>query len=168
MKVKKKVISLQKDTLIEVKLLALEFEQIINLGSKKKRDSIFMDYSKENLSELYIKRKNRKYAGLTVELYAIVEQFLKDLYSIFNDGKEYEKDSRNINTILDLEGKIKGYVKFDNHTKQLCDLRNVIVHHAFSFKQAKKRVIKDKVKSKKLFLSLLENVEKYLLSMNEH
>lgn len=164
----KKIRKLKCEALYEVNLISMEYEQIIEKTKKEEKSSIFEGLewiSDEDLKDLYIKRKDRKYAALTIELYALVEQLLKDIYSECNDGKEYKKED-NVNTILDLQEKLKDYIEFDKNTntKLLADLRNYIIHDTFSLKHARKKW-GIKKKNKELFHSLLDTVKKYINNM---
>jgi hypothetical protein len=163
-KVKKKEIKeLKKVALVDLNLLKKEFEQIKLKASKKKNRELdelglLGDYE---LEDLYVKRKDRKYASLTVELYALVEQLLKDIYKVINPNDNYRNHSKE-NIIIDLEKKLGGKMKFDNNTQLLANLRSHIVHEEFSFKQAKIKYKEDSNSNKELFKNLLKDVEHYI------
>lgn len=174
MKEKNKVEELKSIALNELELMQEEYEQIVENNKKQPKNSRFkIDFFDESVTkELYLKRKDRKYAALTVELYALLEQLLKDINTVYYPESNY----RNItgeNIITDLEQKIDSFIKVKNNTKLLAVLRNRIVHHSFSLKQARKNdkvrsicrndmPIKDKYKNKELFAALLKSVEQYI------
>ncbi|MGE1043747.1 hypothetical protein ACQGRZ_26750 [Bacillus wiedmannii] len=81
------------EALLEVQLIKMEYEQIIEKTRKEKKKTIEL-ISDEDLKILYIQRKDRKYAALTIELYSLVEQFLKDIYSLHNNISEYKKKEK--------------------------------------------------------------------------
>ncbi|WP_313150258.1 nucleoside-diphosphate sugar epimerase [Lysinibacillus capsici] len=160
---KKEIKELKKVALVDLNLLKKEFEQIKLKASKKKNRELeelglLGDYE---LEDLYVKRKDRKYASLTVELYALVEQLLKDIYKVINPNDNYRNHSKE-NIIIDLEKKLGGKMKFDNNTQLLANLRSHIVHEEFSFKQAKIKYKEDSNSNKELFKNLLKDVEHYI------
>lgn len=160
---KKEIKELKTVALVDLNLLKKEFEQIKLKASKKKNRELdelglLGDYE---LEDLYIKRKDRKYASLTVELYALVEQLLKDIYKVINPNDNYRNHSKE-NIIIDLEKKLGGKMKFDNNTQLLANLRSHIVHEEFSFKQAKIKYKEDSNSNKVLFKNLLKDVEHYI------
>ncbi|MEK5331573.1 nucleoside-diphosphate sugar epimerase [Lysinibacillus sp. FSL W8-0992] len=163
-KKKKELIKkLSTDALEDLKLLNEEFEQIKSKGNKKKNRKLeemgfIGDYE---LESLYEKRKDRKYAALTVELYALVEQLLKDIYKVVKPGDKYKNSSKK-NVILDLEEKLKGNFTFENNTQLLANLRSHVVHVDFSLKKARLIFDKSSKSNKKLFKKLLNEVENYI------
>ncbi|WP_242243349.1 nucleoside-diphosphate sugar epimerase [Bacillus cereus group sp. BfR-BA-01309] len=164
MQKKKRVEELKCEALLEVQLIKMEYEQIIEKTQKEKKRNIQL-ISDENLKILYTQRKDRKYAALTIELYSLVEQFLKNIYSLHDNISEYKKKGK-VNTILDLQGKLDNYIEFKNITnaKILTQLRNYIIHDTFSLKQARKK-FRIKKKNKELYSFLLETVEEYISNM---
>lgn len=161
MQKKKQVEELKREALLEVQLIKMEYEQIIEKTRKEKKKTIEL-ISDEDLKILYIQRKDRKYAALTIELYSLVEQFLKDIYSLHNNISEYKKKGK-VNTIIDLQGKLDNYIEFKNitNTKILTQLRNYIIHDTFSLKQARKK-FGIKKKNKELYFLLVESIEVYI------
>ncbi|QCR33098.1 nucleoside-diphosphate sugar epimerase [Lysinibacillus sp. SGAir0095] len=160
---KKKVIKKLIDhALADLYLVEKEFHQIVKQTSNKsgtfKWVELLSDYE---LEELYGRRKDRKYASLTVELYALIEQLLKDIYKVIFDGKY--RNTSDVNVILDLEEKMSDFLNFKNNTKILADLRSFIVHEDFSLKTARKNErIKITKKNRILFKQLLKDVEIYI------
>lgn len=168
MKKKKKVEKLIRETLYEVELINIEFKQIIDKTKKQGKNKLrgFELISDNDLVDIYTKRKDRKYAALIIELYALVEQLLKDSYSILLDRKEYKKEE-DLNIIVDLQEKLKDSIQFDSsfNTKQLADLRNYIIHDTFSLKQARKSLGIYSKNNKALLKKLLKNVYQYVNSI---
>lgn len=116
------------------------------------------------LKKFYGRRKDRKYATLTVKLYALIEQLLKDTYKMIFKNKY--RNTSDINVILDLERKLRNYLIFKNNTKVLADLRSFIVHEEFSLKAARKSErINIKKKNRILFKQLMKDVELYIENM---
>ncbi len=143
-------------------LIEKEFQQIVKNTSNKsgtfKWMALLSDYE---LEEFYGRHKDRKYAALTVELYALIEQLLKDIYKAICKSKY--RNTSDVNVILDLEKKMGDYLTFKNNTKVLADLRSFIVHEEFSLKAARKSErINIKKKNRILFKQLMKDVELYI------
>jgi hypothetical protein len=156
-------------TLNKITLIEMEYEQILQYTRKKGPESRFFSLDREELEDLYKERKNRKYAALIVELYAVVEQFLKKTYSFYNNGEKYTKERNNRkNVVHDLEDKLGHFLEFKSDTKMLCDIRNFLVHDTFSFKKAMKdedamKNVPDAIIEKKhLFTLLLHSTREYI------
>lgn len=148
--------------LYELGLMREEYEQIVENTKKASNNSRFKDIDWLFDKELYQKRKDRKYAALTVELCALVEQLLKDIYSLFIESEYKKKDEKN-NIIIDLKEQLEDYIVVEKDIKLLSDLRNYIVHNIFSLKKARKsEKISDQRKNKELFIFLLNSVEEYI------
>lgn len=152
----------------EMILLREEYEQIIKFTMKEKPGSLLegLSLGSIDLKDLYEERKPRKYAALVIELYAIVEQSLKDIYkNQFN--KEYQKEFLNKKNIIhDLEIKLSDVLSIPKRgsLKTLSDLRNYIVHQEFSLKSARQS-LEIKEKNRELFDSLITNAEDYIQSL---
>lgn len=160
---KKKEIKKLKDyACADLCLIEKEFHQIVKKTSEKSGTYKWMELlSDYELEEFYGRRKDRKYATLTVELYALIEQLLKDIYKVICKGKY--RNTSDVNVILDLEEKLGNYLTFKNNTKVLADLRSFIVHEEFSLKAARKSDrINIKKKNRLLFKQLMKDVELYI------
>ena len=162
MSIKKEIKKLKDHAIADLYLIEKEFQQIVKNTSNKsgsfKWVELLSDYE---LEEFYGRRKNRKYATLTVELYALIEQLLKDIYKVIFERKYRNKSD--VNVILDLEEKMTNYLTFSNNTKVLADLRSYIVHEEFSLKSARKSErINIKKKNRLLFKKLMKDVELYI------
>lgn len=152
---------------LEIELIENEYEEILKKTQKSKKNSQFQEFEDilgdEKIKELYIERKDRKYAALVIELYAILEQLLKKLYSLYNPDENYRNSSNN-NVILDLERRLN-LLDFKNNTKTLADLRKFIVHDEFSLKSARKKHAKKYKNNKELFTDLLSDTRTYIISI---
>ena len=108
-----------------------------------------------------------------MELYAIVEQLLKDIFEKIQ-SKPFVKQ-KDTNVINDLESSLKSFLTINNKgsLKNLAMLRNYIIHNTFSMKKARKdeanseKYIKNSKKkipekSKDLYSALHENVVGYI------
>lgn len=147
-----------------------------NEKKRKKNDSPFANmewlniFSKSEIEELILARKDEKYASLVIELYAVLEQTTKKLYFLFEgeitkrEFRERRKNKGENNIILFVEEALEEYIKFDNNTKLLSDIRTFIVHQDFSFKKAKKELGKTE-KSNELLEKLLNQAEYYIGSI---
>ncbi|MBD8034621.1 nucleoside-diphosphate sugar epimerase [Solibacillus merdavium] len=157
---KKEIKKLKDHAFADLYLVEKEFQQVVkntsNNSGTYKWVELLSDYE---LKEFYGRRRDRKYATLTVELYSLIEQLLKDIYKVIFKGKY--KNTSDINIILDLEEKMGDYLTFKNNTKLLANLRSCIVHEEFSLKSARKK-INIKRKNKLLFKQLLKDVEQYI------
>ena len=160
---KKKAIKKLKDyACADLYLIEKEFQQIVKNTSSKSGAFKWMELlSDYELEEFYGRRKDRKYATLTVELYSLIEQLLKDIYKVI--FKKKYRNTSDSNVILDLEEKLGDYLTFKNNTKVLANLRSCIVHEEFSLKAAKKNNrINIKKKNRILFKRLMKDVELYI------
>ncbi|WP_431809164.1 hypothetical protein [Brevibacillus agri] len=140
-------------------------EEHYQMRKNLSESNVFMSQNNEEIRELYMERKDRKYASLVVELYALVEQTLKDFYATLKK-EEYEKE-RNKNVIVDLESKLSEQLNFKNVDgfRKFTEIRNYIIHDAFSLKKARKNN-EINMKSSELFLSLLEVCRGYIQGIN--
>ncbi|WP_235863349.1 nucleoside-diphosphate sugar epimerase [Ureibacillus sinduriensis] len=159
---KKEIKKLKDHAIADLCLIEKEFQQIVKNTSNKsgtfKWVELLSDYE---LEEFYGRRKDRKYATLTVELYALIEQLLKDIYKVIFESKYRNKSD--VNVILDLEEKLGEFLGFKNNTKVLADIRSYIVHEEFSLKTARKSErINIKKKNRVLFKQLMKDVELYI------
>lgn len=86
---------------------------------------------------LYKGRKQIKYALLIIEMHAMVEQFLEDLYEDVKHKKYVKDKDATKNKILDLQEQLSedGYV-FNGDLKRLTVLRNYLIHENLNFKKA--------------------------------
>ncbi|WP_340012236.1 hypothetical protein MHI32_09595 [Paenibacillus sp. FSL H7-0690] len=124
----------------------------------------FLGWSDDDKNVLFEERKDRKYAAFTVELCAIVEQLLKDIYEQIQ-SKPFLK--------YELERSLCSHLIINRKGSNLTAIRNYIVHDTFSMKRARKndgviRKYKNNSekdipdKSKKLYSELHENVVDYI------
>lgn len=162
---RKEIEKLKNAALFETESIENEFNEIIKKTQKKKK-SIFVDIFEDyELKQLYLERKDKKYAALTIELYATIEQLLKKLHSLYYPQENYRNVS-NENVILNLEKKLEK-LSFINNTKLIADLRKFIVHDEFSLKEARKKHAKDFKNNKSLFEKLLSDVNFYINSIKK-
>lgn len=159
---KEKINRLKSHALADLRLVEMEYKQILKKTSGEPETYNWKDLINDtDLKGLYKVRKDRKYASLTVELYAIIEQLLKDIYDAIYDNAYVQTPE--VNVILDLEKKMSRHLHFDNNTKLLADLRSHIVHEDFSLKKARKdEKINITLSNKNLFKRLLQDVEGYI------
>ncbi|MEK4081074.1 nucleoside-diphosphate sugar epimerase [Solibacillus sp. FSL W7-1472] len=157
---KKEIKKLKDHAFADLCLIEKEFQQIVKNTSNKagtfKWLELLSDYE---LEEFYGRRRDRKYATLTVELYSLIEQLLKDIYKVIFKRKYRNKSDNNI--ILDLEEQLGDNLIFKNNTKLLANLRSCIVHEEFSLKAARKK-INIKKKNRILFKQLMKDVDLYI------
>ncbi|RHW39540.1 nucleoside-diphosphate sugar epimerase [Lysinibacillus yapensis] len=157
---KEKIKKLKNHAIADLHLVEIEYQQIVEKTFQVPDSYNWEELLNETeLKGLYKVRKDRKYAALTVELYAIIEQLLKDIYHAFYDAAYIQ--TPDVNVILDLEGKLSSHVTFKNNTKLLADLRSIIVHEDFSLKKARKKENID-TNNRNLFKRLLKDVENYI------
>ncbi|WP_223593627.1 hypothetical protein [Neobacillus bataviensis] len=73
----------------QIKQIKTEHDVIVRftIGDEK---GPLLNLLEDEMEDMYGERKPRKYAGLTVELYAVVEQCLKDIYFLYH-GRTYRK-----------------------------------------------------------------------------
>ncbi|ASA24292.1 hypothetical protein [Paenibacillus donghaensis] len=161
-----KISRLQRAALAEVELLKHEFELIVEHTRKQKSISLFdeidfVDFTDSDIKDIFTKRKDRKYASLTVELYAITEQMLKEMYECLHSDP-YSKSNDN-NIIKDLEDVLKSRLVINEKgsLKKLSMLRNYIIHHNFSMKKAREEKELN-IKSKDLYSELHQKVVDYI------
>lgn len=159
----KKLNKIKEETLYELELIKEEYENLLEKTRKKSKLEKALNYlNNEDLEQLYIKRKDKKYAALTVELYALLEQLLKKLHELFKKEEFKFNSKENKNIILCLEEKLKDDLKFKNNTKELADLRKYIIHTEFSLKKARKSIGNNNLKNKEQFNTLLKNTKEYI------
>jgi len=157
---KKEIKKLKDHAFADLCLIEKEFQQIVKNTSNQSGAFKWVDLlSDYELEEFYGRRRDRKYATLTVELYSLTEQLLKDIYKVYFKHKYKNKSDMNI--ILDLERKLGDHLTFKNNTKLLANLRSCIVHEEFSLKSARKR-INIKKKNRILFKQLMKDVDLYI------
>lgn len=159
----------------ELRVLREDFDVLVKKTEKRKTSKLFKGIQFEfylekwNLSK---KEKQARYANLTVQLYALVEQSLKDLYRELHNGTEFvPKKPKGLkkpeNIIVQLQNALSSRINFEFATpyniKDLADLRNEILHKEYSLKTAREKVFgKNGYKNNKtLFPDLLETVEEY-------
>lgn len=163
---------LKKSSIDELKLLKLEFEHHKDVIRKAKHENpYFVKMIKEKEAEkLFIKREDKKYASLIIEAFAIVEHFLKAIYKEII-GLEYKNKTNGnkskTNFTKDIEGKLKGKVKFENNVDDLRLLRNKIVHNDFSLESNKLGKYKS-MKSKKIVKEVFKDVKKTIKSIESN
>lgn len=87
----------------------------------------FLGWSDDDKNVLFEERKDRKYAAFTVELCAIVEQLLKDIYEQIQ-SKPFLK--------YELERSLCSHLIINRKGSNLTAIRNYIVHDTFSMKRA--------------------------------
>ncbi|MFG3612363.1 nucleoside-diphosphate sugar epimerase [Rummeliibacillus stabekisii] len=159
-----KLESLKDIAIFEITLLEEEFNLILDANKKKKPKGKFTDYvflnDTDKYKMLYEKRKDRKYASITVEIYSIIEQLLKDIHQVYLI-KPFQKNHKK-NILLDLQEKLGGHLNFiSNKTYNLAMIRNYIVHENFSFKKA--RIDKDlEGKSKEVLSGLFKEALEFI------
>lgn len=157
---KKEIKKLKDHAFADLCLIEKEFQQIVKNTSNQSGAFKWVDLlSDYELEEFYGRRRDRKYATLTVELYSLTEQLLKDIFKVYFKHKYKNKSDMNI--ILDLERKLGDHLTFKNNTKLLANLRSCIVHEEFSLKSARKR-INIKKKNRILFKQLMKDVDLYI------
>ena len=163
---------LKRAALVETGLLKQEFDLIVERTRKQEASTFYegidlSDFKEDELRDLFEERKDRKYAALTIELYAIAEQMLKAMYEgLFSNTYKKGKDNTK-NVIQDLEGLLKKHlnIKKAGSLKRLALVRNYIVHNSFSMKRARKdNGIQGK--SKDLYSELHNNVIEYINSIS--
>lgn len=161
-------------TLNKIRLIEVEYTQILQYTSPEGQESLFYNLNEEELKQLYKERKNRKLAAFIVELYAIVEQLLYKVYPLYHDGEEYEKEEGlRRNTIHDLEIKLRPFLTFKTNTIMLSNIRNFIVHSRFSVKKAMKdedamrNVPVEIEESEQLFEHLIHSTKQYIMGIAE-
>ncbi|SFG10884.1 hypothetical protein [Sporolactobacillus nakayamae] len=122
------------------------------------------NFSEEENRYFNCQRKERKYASFTIELNAIVEQLLKDIYQ-----KYYEEEfDGNGHVIETLEKKLGNFIEFGKsvNNKNLVALRNYIVHQKYSLELAKKNAEKfdldRNMSNEELFSLLFKNTYSYI------
>lgn len=159
--------------LATLKLIETEHNQIKKQTARLKYQGLTFRYiTQSDVQELYLKRKDRKYASLIVELCSLVEQYLKKTYLLFNDKQLKKEASKSL--IQSFEEALMSKVKLKSGSmKMLLLLRNEIVHNDFSLKKARKSEgLKEKkltsvdeelltLKSKELFKYFLTSVDEY-------
>ncbi|MDN4494321.1 nucleoside-diphosphate sugar epimerase [Ureibacillus aquaedulcis] len=157
---KDKIKRLKDQAIANLHLVEIEYKQIVKKSSQEPDSFNWGELLNDaELKGLYKVRKDRKYASLTVELYAIIEQLLKDIYHTFYDNQYVQTPE--VNIILDLEEKLGHRVNFKNNTKTLADLRSIIIHEDFSLKKARKSANID-TNNRNLFKQLLKDAESYI------
>ncbi|MFC7685320.1 nucleoside-diphosphate sugar epimerase [Ureibacillus sp. GCM10028918] len=157
---KEKVKKLKDHAFANLRLIEIEYKQIVKKTSQEPDSYNWGELLNDaELKGLYKVRKDRKYASLTVELYAIIEQLLKDIYHTFYDNAYGQ--TPDVNIILDLEDKLSHRVSFENNTKLLADLRCIIIHEDFSLKKARKSE-NINMNNRNLFKQLLKDAETYI------
>lgn len=156
---------------MELSHLEKDFKHVVKNTRKKKNSSFARKYGIDDdflksLDELERKeidnlRKDRKYASFIVEIYAIVEQTLDDLYEKFYKEEFLKPDDKN--KAIELEKALSDKLHFGTSLKSLnlIRIRNKIVHEKFSVKETKKSLAL-KGKSKDLVQSLIDDVNTFL------
>lgn len=169
---------LQNAALFELNLLKQEFDLLVENTQKAEEPSKLFEglnfsFNNNEMTELLEERKDRKYAAFTIELYAIVEQLLKDIYEKIHSKPFVKQQDKNV--IYELEKSLVSHLTLTGKgsLKNIAGVRNFIIHDTFSMKKARKdkkitenykrntqKNIPDK--SKKLYLDLHENVVAYI------
>lgn len=136
----KKIKKEEKVALAELELLYEEFneikEAIKHLKKHDKHFDCFQSLPEEKQEELYSRRKDRKYASIIVELYAIVEEFYQKVYSIVYDEEGYKKQTEQ-DAITDICEQLEHKISLHHNTETLTHLRNYMIQKEFSFKSAR-------------------------------
>lgn len=181
---------IKKEAKDKIKQIKTEHDVIVRFTRGDKEEP-FLNYVKEEMEEMYGERKPRKYAGLAVELFAIVEQTLKDIYVLYY-GKAYQKkkvdksnednkekkvnksygDNKVKSHIDDIQLQLQDYVTFSKDINELRHIRNTIVHNIFHFDLAVEKYDKENKKNVSgtenskdtldRFEVLLENAKEYI------
>lgn len=136
--------------------------------------------SMDDLIDVLEERKDSKYAALTVELGAVMEAFLQEVYKASNNqGRKYntrnKPSNRSITEVIEHNLGNHVYIGNRGNLELLNKIRNKIIHNNdFSFRQAKKErsiveVIDQrklqkgkKLKSKDILLQLINDSEEYV------
>lgn len=155
---------------LEIKLIEQEYRNILNHDDS----AIYEEYEwldEELSSELTRKRKNRRYASLTMELCSIMEQMLLQLYKRtyqkkFNSTQLMKTPAyraRSNMEMLEAElGKQHIALKAGKETcstalHQAFQTRNRLIHENFSFVA----IVKDGSNEEETFETILHAVKKY-------
>lgn len=175
-----------------------DLNSIVNISIQKKKDkkndkkSVMAEIFKEfpllsnsddnDLENLILSRKDRKYAALTIELASTMESFLRDLYKTV-EGKEFKKSEndeislnhknhkkqKKVSTIQILEKKLedKITIRKKGSLYLLNKVRNEVIHGEFSLKKVKEDSLKklgkkEKVKSKDYISKLIASSRDYI------
>lgn len=136
----KKIKKEEKVALAELELLYEEFneipEAIKHLKKHDKHFDCFQSLPEKKQEELYSRRKDRKFASIIVELYAIVEEFYQKVYFIVYDEERYKKQTEQ-DAITDICEQLEHKISLHNNTESLTHLRNFMIQKEFSFKSAR-------------------------------
>lgn len=171
---------LKKMAIADLYYLKEDFDYFVNSTRKYKKSPLEKKYGL-NFQELFLsfndmeqksinnKRKDRKYAGFIVELYAIVEQLLDKLYFYYYERKfKYTRESKENKSIL-LQQALKGKLDFEHEIQEseLINARNIIIHEDFSAKYTRAQ-LKESMKSRKFVNLLIEDVWNFIEGIEEN
>ena len=155
---------------LEIKLLEQEYRDILNhVDSSMYEEYEWLD--EEHANELTRKRKNRRYASLTLELCSIMEQMLLQLYKRayqkkFNSTQLMKTPAYRARSNMEiLEAELgKKHITLKTG-RELCSTalhqafqtRNKLIHENFSFVA----IVKDGSNEEETFEAILHEVKKY-------
>ncbi|WP_342554777.1 hypothetical protein [Paenibacillus sp. FSL R7-0652] len=155
---------------LEIKLLEQEYRDILNhVDSSMYEEYEWLD--EEHANELTRKRKNRRYASLTLELCSIMEQMLLQLYKRayqkkFNSTQLMKTPAYRARSNMEiLEAELdKKHITLKTG-RELCSTalhqafqtRNKLIHENFSFIA----IVKDGSNEEETFETILHAVKKY-------
>ena len=155
---------------LEIKLLEQEYRDILNhVDSSMYEEYEWLD--EEHANELTRKRKNRRYASLTLELCSIMEQMLLQLYKRayqkkFNSTQLMKTPAYRARSNMEiLEAELgKKHITLKTG-RELCSTalhqafqtRNKLIHENFSFVA----IVKDGSNEEETFETILHEVKKY-------
>ncbi|KAA9029447.1 hypothetical protein [Niallia endozanthoxylica] len=156
-----------------------DYVELVKSTKKRKKSKLEKEYGVEFLSistlfkkEISKKRKDRKFASIVVEMYAIIEQLMLNIY-VHLEGKEFDKDKiesdshKSKNTIVLIEKELDKVIKTDNVLKVFAQLRNKIVHKQYSLQYARSVVNGSASKNKKQIEELFILSRRYIDSIKE-
>ncbi|MGF3105759.1 hypothetical protein [Rossellomorea sp. DUT-2] len=165
----------KKGALAHLRLIRDELEQIVEYTKEDDEiDLRFADLSKQEMKDMYIKRKDYKLASLTLEVYAVLEQLMKGIYKD-RTGEEYrtppvKENEKRKNVVHDIQTKLTEQKILDIHptlTKRLTVFRNKIAHKDFSFNRTKMDFDSRAISPEKFLEELLDDATQYIKSIKK-
>ncbi|WP_433751800.1 hypothetical protein [Paenibacillus amylolyticus] len=160
----------KKQAKLEIARLEQEYQEILqNVDSTLYEKYGILD--KEETRELTRKRKNRRYASLVIELCAILEQMLNQLYrdvyqKKFNSTQLMKTPAYRARSNMEIiQAELsKEFIALESEKEQFAEAlsqvfqtRNKLVHDNFSFVS----IVKDGSNEEETFEALLHTVKKY-------
>jgi hypothetical protein len=165
----------KKAALAHLLLLRNELEQIVEYTKEDDEiDLRFADLSKQEMKDMYAKRKDYKLASLTLELYAVIEHILKGIYKD-RMGEDYvppqpKENERKKNVIHDIQTRLMEQKILEFHptlTRRLTVFRNRIAHEDFSFIRVKADFDSRDVSPEDFFEEFLEEMMQYIKNIKK-